>query len=136
MPEVKLDIAGNPMQGEWPDEIEFTDLYPSFYLEKLQNGADWEKELSNARLSNGYGNNQLMRDLKAYPNSMEIMSKAYKEFHEKGKPCHLNNILALLGDTTYTSLGPYLDGSKGGGEPLENTAPPVNLEEAQRFVTG
>ena len=35
----------------WPTEIEFTDKYPVFYLEKLLHGEDWEKDLSASRLS-------------------------------------------------------------------------------------
>ena len=34
----------------WPMEIEFTDKYPGYYLEKLLHGEDWEKDLTASRL--------------------------------------------------------------------------------------
>ena len=34
----------------WPMEIEFTDKYPVYYLEKLLHGEDWEKDLAASRL--------------------------------------------------------------------------------------
>ena len=34
----------------WPMEIEFTEKYPVFYLEKLLHGEDWEKDLCASRL--------------------------------------------------------------------------------------
>ena len=34
----------------WPMEIEFTDKYPIYYLEKLLHGEDWEKDLAASRL--------------------------------------------------------------------------------------
>jgi hypothetical protein len=128
----QTNIAGDPLPDvwytDWEQQIEFTEKWPGFYMWKLQHGDEWEKDLAQTKVANCYANNGLMRELKNYTDpengktSMQIMTETHVQFTKEGKPSHMNNILALLGDTTFTSLGPYLDGTKGGPMTKEEQA--------------
>lgn len=113
MPEGKTGTKA--FDNGWPMEIEFTDKYPLYYLEKLQNGEDWEKELSMCRLSNNTANNTLMWELAKHPgidgkSVVQILEEAHFYFKEKGRENSLTNILSMLGVEKYYRMGPYIDG--------------------------
>ena len=40
----------------WPEEVEFTDLFPKFYFDKLEHGTKFEKRLAENRIINVYSN--------------------------------------------------------------------------------
>ena len=51
VPSINMPSDGTKMiDAGWPMEIEFTDRYPGYYLEKLLHGEDWEKDLTASRL--------------------------------------------------------------------------------------
>ena len=51
VPSINMPSDGTKMiDAGWPMEIEFTDKYPGYYLEKLLHGEDWEKDLTASRL--------------------------------------------------------------------------------------
>lgn len=123
----ELEDAANDDGPPWPEEIEFTDKFPGFYMDKLVFGKKWEKRLAENRLCNVYSNQYLMKQIREYPNVFEILASTVKEFKEDGMPCHMENMMALLGDTRFEDfgpiIGPILVNSAGINPPYE---PPLN----------
>ena len=105
---------------DWP-EVEFTDLYPKFYLDKLESGEDWEKKYVSEKFLNQYSNNFLMDSLKQYENgvALQIMAKYEQECKEKDVPCVLANVLCGLGHPDYKMEGYYMNcqwNTRGNGD--------------------
>lgn len=105
-------------KDRWPEEIEFTDLFPKFYFNLLVHGEPWEQRLAENRITNVYANNYLMRQVRDYPRALDIMKAIHEQFTADGMQVHMGNLMALLGDTRCADLGP-LNGVSANTKPLD-----------------
>lgn len=112
----------------WPDDIEFTEKYPGFYMDKLENGSDEDKERAIGKLLNQYSNNYLMNSLKQWENgrALTLMHDYYEGVVKKNeifRLMSLGNLLIGLGHPEYADKEPkWMFNTRGNGE---NTPTPV-----------
>lgn len=95
----------------WP-EVEYTDRYPGFYLDKLENGTIDDMERAAAKLVQHMSNNTLMTAVRTWENgkAIEIIYKYRmdQKARDPEMPCRsVSNLLMGLGHPEYKPKGDH-----------------------------
>ena len=101
--------------------VEFTDEFPKFYLDYLQNGTDEEKQEAAWKVFTAvHQNNYNARQFKEYENGLGLdVLAAYerealeKEWNRGSLDMMIGNLLHMLGHPTYHDESKYMKGTGG-----------------------
>ena len=106
---VKLAPDQDGYRKEWPC-VEYTDDYPGFYMDLLQNGDEPAKQLAGTKLVQQMNNQGLMNKLKAWNDGMAlgIIAVYQKQLVAENKVDRsLGNLLMGLGHPDYKPKGDH-----------------------------